>query len=90
MADTIREAGVRDRVVRTIAMFLGIAESEVADDKTLVQLDDSHDSLDSVELVMEFEEEFEIEINDEDAEALTKKNVGDIVAWFEGRMGVAA
>lgn len=83
MAEPIRTATVHDRVVRTIAQFMGVAEAEVTNERTLVQLDPTHDSLDDVELVMEFEDEFESEINDDDAEALTKKNVGEIVAWFE-------
>ena len=43
------------------------------------------DSLDVVELVMRFEEEFEIEIPDEDAEKIA--TVGDAVTYIEGKTG---
>ncbi len=42
------------------------------------------DSLDAVEIIMAFEDEFDIEIPDEDAEKFT--NIGDIVTYIEGRV----
>lgn len=83
MAEHVRAATVHDRVVRTIAHFLGYAEDAVADDKKLVELDPAHNSLSDVELVMEFEDEFGIEITDDDAEKLSKMTVGEMVAWFD-------
>jgi len=57
-------------VERIIADNLGISESEVTDNKTFVE-DLGADSLSIVEIVMGVEEEFDLEIPDEDTEALT-------------------
>jgi len=57
-------------VERIIADNLGISESEVTDNKTFVE-DLGADSLSIVEIVMGVEEEFDLEIPDEDADALT-------------------
>jgi len=57
-------------VERIIADNLGISESEVTDNKTIVE-DLGADSLSIVEIVMGVEEEFDLEIPDEDTEALT-------------------
>ena len=55
---------------RIIADNLGISESEVTDNKTFVE-DLGADSLSIVEIVMGVEEEFDLEIPDEDTDALT-------------------
>jgi len=57
-------------VERIIADNLGISESEVTDNKTFVE-DLGADSLSIVEIVMGVEEEFDLEIPDEDADTLT-------------------
>jgi len=57
-------------VERIIADNLGISESEVTDNKTIVE-DLGADSLSIVEIVMGVEEEFDLEIPDEDTNALT-------------------
>ena len=57
-------------IERIIADNLGISESEVTDNKTFVE-DLGADSLSIVEIVMGVEEEFDLEIPDEDAETLT-------------------
>jgi len=57
-------------VERIIADNLGISESEVTDNKTFVE-DLGADSLSIVEIVMGVEEEFDLEIPDEDTDALT-------------------
>ena len=57
-------------VERIIADNLGISESEVTDNKTIVE-DLGADSLSIVEIVMGVEEEFDLEIPDEDTDALT-------------------
>ena len=59
---------------------LGVDEEEVTSDASFVE-DLGADSLDTVELVMAFEEEFEIEIPDEDAEKITR--VKDAVEYIE-------
>ena len=61
---------IEARVKKIIAEQLGVAESEVTPEKAFVA-DLGADSLDTVELVMALEEEFECEIPDEDAEKIT-------------------
>ncbi|HKW86669.1 MAG: acyl carrier protein [Nitrospiraceae bacterium] len=60
---------VEDRIKKIIAEQLGVDEDEVVPEASFVE-DLGADSLDTVELVMAFEEEFEIEIPDEDAEKI--------------------
>ena len=62
---------IADRVKKIIVDQLGVEEDEVAPEKSFVD-DLGADSLDTVELVMALEEEFGIEIPDEDAEKITK------------------
>ncbi|MCB1715639.1 MAG: acyl carrier protein [Candidatus Competibacteraceae bacterium] len=61
---------VEDRVKKIIIEQLGVKEEQVAADASFVD-DLGADSLDTVELVMALEEEFECEIPDEDAEKIT-------------------
>lgn len=61
---------VDERVKRLICEQLGVKENEVKDEASFVD-DLGADSLDTVELVMALEEEFETEIPDEDAENIT-------------------
>jgi len=70
---------VEDRVKKIIAEKLGVDISEVVPEASFVN-DLGADSLDLVELIMTMEEEFEIEISDEDAEKLvTVKNAIDFI-----------
>lgn len=70
---------VEERVKKIIVEQLGLDEEEVASDSSFVE-DLGADSLDTVELVMAFEEEFGIEIADEDAEKiLTVQNAIDYI-----------
>ncbi len=70
---------VFERVKKVIIEQLGVTESAVTSEASF--LDDlSADSLDIVELVMALEEEFDIEIPDEDAEKVT--TVGDVVEYI--------
>ena len=62
---------IEARVKKIIAEQLGVEESQVTNEKAFVA-DLGADSLDTVELVMALEEEFGIEIPDEDAEKITK------------------
>ena len=71
---------VADQVKKIIVEQLGVDEDEVTPDASFVD-DLGADSLDTVELVMAFEEEFGIEIPDEDAEKLQK--VSDVVKYIE-------
>jgi acyl carrier protein len=61
---------VYDRVKRVVIEQLSVEESEVKPDSSFTQ-DLGADSLDTVELVMAFEEEFNTEIPDEEAEKIT-------------------
>ena len=62
---------VADKVKGIIVEQLGVDEEEVTPDASFVD-DLGADSLDTVELVMAFEEEFGLEIPDEDAEKITR------------------
>ena len=72
---------VRDVVVEQ----LGVKESEVKPEARFVE-DLGADSLDTVELAMAIEEEFGIEISDDDAE--NAKTVGDVVEYINKKVGV--
>lgn len=70
---------VEERVKKMIAEKLGVDLSEVVPEASFVN-DLGADSLDLVELIMTMEEEFEMEISDEDAEKLvTVKNAIDFI-----------
>ena len=71
---------VAEKVKSIIVEQLGVDEEEVTPDASFVD-DLGADSLDTVELVMAFEEEFSIEIPDEDAEKITR--VKDAVSYIE-------
>ena len=71
---------VLDRVKRIIVDRLGVDESEVTPEASFKD-DLGADSLDIVELVMELEDEFDLEISDEDAEKIT--TVGEVIAYIE-------
>ena len=70
----------QDKIRQIIAEQLGVKKEEVTDSAKFVD-DLGADSLDTVELVMALEEEFGIEIPDEDAEKMT--TVGDAVKYIE-------
>ncbi len=61
---------IEQRVKKIVAEQLGVSEAEVKNESSFVD-DLGADSLDTVELVMALEEEFECEIPDEDAEKIT-------------------
>jgi acyl carrier protein len=71
---------VADKVKSIIVEQLGVDEEEVTPDASFVD-DLGADSLDTVELVMAFEEEFGIEIPDDAAESIV--TVGDAVKYIE-------
>ena len=71
---------VADKVKSIIVEQLGVDEEEVTADASFVD-DLGADSLDTVELVMRFEEEFNIEIPDEDAEKI--QSVRDAIDYIE-------
>jgi acyl carrier protein len=69
---------VIDRVKNIVVDRLGVEESEVTLEASFKD-DLGADSLDVVELVMELEDEFDLEISDEDAEKIT--TVGEVVKY---------
>jgi len=71
---------VNDRVRAIIAEQLGVKLEEVTDAASFIE-DLGADSLDTVELVMALEEEFGIEIPDEDAEKMV--TVGDAIKYID-------
>ncbi len=68
-----------DKVREIIADELGVELEKVSNDASFVE-DLGADSLDTVELVMRFEEEFEVEIPDEDAEKMV--TVGNAIEYL--------
>lgn len=77
MADT---ASIAARVTAIIVDKLGVEEAEVVPEANFIQ-DLGADSLDTVELIMEFEKEFEVSIPDEEAENIT--TVGQAIKFIE-------
>lgn len=75
MADSIVE-----KVKQIIVDELGVEEAEVTENARFID-DLGADSLDTVELVMRFEEEFGIEIPDEEAEKI--QSVGDAISYID-------
>ncbi len=71
------------KIKRIIAEQLGLHEEEIKNEASLID-DLGADSLDIVELVMAMEEEFEMEIPDEDAEKIA--SVQDVIAYVERRI----
>lgn len=70
---------VEEKVKKIVGEQLGVDEEEITPDASFVE-DLGADSLDTVELVMAFEEEFSIEIPDEDAEKIiTVQNAVDYI-----------
>ncbi len=75
---------IEQKVREIIVEQLGVEESEVTPEASFID-DLGADSLDTVELVMAFEEAFDIEIPDEDAEKIT--TVKDAIEYVKGKLG---
>jgi acyl carrier protein len=71
---------VKSKVISIIVDKLGVEESEVANEASFTN-DLGADSLDTVELIMEFEKEFNIAIPDDQAEKI--QTVGDAISYIE-------
>lgn len=76
-------ASVQERVIEIIAEQMGVSKEQVTPETSFVN-DLGADSLDTVELVMELEEEFDITIPDEEAEQI--QTVGQAVKYIEERI----
>ncbi|RSK26993.1 acyl carrier protein [Bacillus sp. HMF5848] len=76
-------AEVLERVTKIIVDRLGVDESEVKEEAKFKE-DLGADSLDVVELVMELEDEFDMEISDDDAEKIV--TVGDAVNYIKANL----
>jgi acyl carrier protein len=76
-------ATVAERVTKIIVDKLGVEEKEVAKEANFIN-DLGADSLDTVELIMEFEKEFDVSIPDEQAEKIT--TVGQAIDYLEAQV----
>ena len=74
---------VKSKVISIIVDKLGVGEGEVASESSFTN-DLGADSLDTVELIMEFEKEFNIAIPDEQAENI--QTVGEAIKYIEENM----
>ena len=78
------DKSIEDRVKDIIVDQLGVNADQVTPEAKFVE-DLGADSLDTVELVMAFEEEFDIEVPDEEAEKL--QSVGDVINYINTQQG---
>ena len=76
-------SNIEERVKKIVCEQLGVKEEEVTTESSFVN-DLGVDSLDTVELVMALEEEFETEIPDEEAEKIT--TVQQAIAYIEANL----
>lgn len=72
-----------DKVINIIVEELGVERDKVVNDASFME-DLGADSLDTVELVMAFEKEFDVDIPDEEAEKL--RTVGDALKYLHDKM----
>lgn len=75
-------ASIEERVIGIVSEQLGVPKEDVARPSSIVD-DLKADSLDVVEMVMEFEDEFDITIPDDDYEKI--KTVGDAIDYIEDK-----
>jgi len=75
--------GLEDRVSAIIVEQLGVSKEELSPEASFID-DLGADSLDIVELVMAMEEEFDIEIPDDDAEKI--QTIKDVVSYVKGKI----
>jgi acyl carrier protein len=80
-------SAVAEKVKEIIVNKLGVEESQVTPTASFTK-DLGADSLDTVELIMEFERAFNITIEDSDAEKI--QTVGDAISYLESKTGAEA
>lgn len=71
---------IEERVIEIVCEQMGASRDKITPETSFIQ-DLGADSLDTVELVMEFEDEFDLNIPDEDAEKI--QSVGDAITYIE-------
>ncbi len=76
-------ADIKQKVTDIIVTKLGVEESQVTEEASFTK-DLGADSLDTVELIMEFEKEFDITIEDQDAEKI--QTVKDVVNYLQDKV----
>ncbi|HUU96152.1 MAG TPA: acyl carrier protein [Phycisphaerae bacterium] len=79
-------AEIETKVRKIVAEQMGMSEDEISRETSFVN-DLNADSLDTVELVMEFEEEFELSIPDEEAEKI--QTVGQAIDYIKAHLDSA-
>jgi acyl carrier protein len=84
MYSLMAEQSIEEKVKAIIVEELGVDESEVTPEAKFIE-DLGADSLDTVELVMRFEEDFGLEIPDEDAEKIL--SVKDAINYIQAKLG---
>ncbi len=77
---------VADKIKEIIVKQLGVNPDEVTEDASFID-DLGADSLDTVELVMELEKEFNMEIPDDDANNI--RSVGDAIKYIDEKVGAS-
>ena len=83
-ATAVAENSVQDKVVEIVAKQLDVEKDKIQPETSFIN-DLGADSLDIVELVMEFEDAFDMNIPDEDAEKI--QSVGEAIKYIEGQQG---
>jgi acyl carrier protein len=78
--------GLEDRITEIIVEQLGVSKDEVVPEASFTD-DLGADSLDIVELVMAMEEEFDVEIPDDDAEKI--QTIGDAISYLKEKLAAA-
>jgi acyl carrier protein len=81
----VTEQEIEAKVIEIVANQMGADKASISRDTSFVE-DLNADSLDTVELVMEFEDEFETSIPDEQAEKI--KTVGQAIDFIKGTQGL--
>ncbi|MFC1489922.1 acyl carrier protein [Candidatus Latescibacterota bacterium] len=74
---------LEEKVKNLVVTQLGVDASKVANDSSFID-DLGADSLDTVELVMAFEEEFDLEIPDEDAQNM--RTISDVIGYLNDKV----
>ena len=77
-------ASIEEEVIEIIVEQLGVDKDQITMETSFIN-DLGADSLDTVELVMEFEQKFDMEIPDEEAEKI--QTVGQVVAYVKEHVG---